>query len=106
MTQGGTDPSWDPAVHAEIRAAINHVLFTARDVLMRYSDEDCFWVPPSEVSDAGDATGFINAARNQVLHRLQSELDQATATLDSISTDVRAYKQRSVGLTGPESSGD
>lgn len=103
MTGEQVDPSWDPNVRAKVQSALNRLLFNARDVLTRYADEDFFYIPPSEVTDTGDVTGLINAARNQVIWRLQDELARATATLDAVASEIEQHKRRTVGLEAPDS---
>ncbi|MDG4791099.1 hypothetical protein O7626_35220 [Micromonospora sp. WMMD1102] len=91
------DPSWDAETRERVQRAMNQVMFTARDVLMRYADEDCFYVPPSEVSDAGDVTGLINAGRHQVIRRLQEEIDRAQATMDAVIGDIDDHRREFLG---------
>ena len=97
------DPSWDPETRQRIQHAMNQVMFTARDVLMRYADEDCFYVPPSEVSDTGDVTGLINAGRHQVIRRLQEEIDRAQAAMHAVIADIDNHRREFLGPGVPPS---
>ncbi|MEV5690707.1 hypothetical protein [Micromonospora globbae] len=92
-----SDPAWDPAVRANVQRALNNVLHTAQDILTRYSDEDGFYVPPSAVSDGGDVTGLIQAGYQQVISRMQKELDQARSVMRQALADVDQYRTERFG---------
>ena len=87
------DPGYDPLVRARVHRAVNHVLWTAKDVLWRYTDKDGDYVEPSGVADGGNANGVINAAMNQVIIRLQTALNESRAELFAVSEEIHDYKR-------------
>ncbi len=91
------DPSRDPAVRRRVNAALNDVLFTAKDVLYRYSDSDGMYIEPSGVADGGDVTGVINAGMNQVVVRLQAQLDEAREVMRTVYSEIDDYKRQTLG---------
>jgi hypothetical protein len=91
------DPSRDPEVRRRVNAALNDVLFTAKDVLWRYTDADGMYVEPSGVADGGDVTGVINAGMVQVVNRLQAQLDEAREVMRTVYAEIDDYKRSYLG---------
>jgi hypothetical protein len=99
MTDPGTrptNPAWDPAVRKRVQYALDQLLFTARDVLIRYSDRDGSYVAPDPVPD-GDVSGIMNSGYHQVVRRLEDQIAATKATLNAVQDEVDAYKREQFG---------
>lgn len=92
------EPQWDPLVRWRVQHALNQVLLTARDVLMRYADDNGQYAAPSEVAELGDVTGLMATGNEQVVKRLQATLDEATAVMAEVRELI---DQRKRELYGP-----
>ena len=91
------NPAWDPAVRRRVQRSLNDLLATARDVLTRYSDRDGFYVAPDPVGDIGDVTGLIATGYNQVVRRLQDQLDETRRVMSEVHAEIDDYKRQQLG---------
>ncbi|MDI5937934.1 MULTISPECIES: hypothetical protein [unclassified Micromonospora] len=90
-------PTYDPAIRRRAHVAMTHVYYAMKDILTRYYDEDGMYREPSEVSDAGDTTGMIRAANNEVLRRLDDEVITARSKLTAILDEFDQHKRELYG---------
>lgn len=89
------DPGWDPAVRVRVQQALNNVLFAAQDVVTRYSRDGQYEAP--DPVPFGDVTGLIEAGRNQVVSRLQTQLDAARAVMRDVYDEIDRSKRDRYG---------
>lgn len=100
MTQDASarpDPATDPAVRRRVQRALDDLLAAARDVAARYSDKEGFYAAPDPVSDVGDVTGLIAAGHNQVVSRLQDQLDETRRVMREVYAELDDYKRSIIG---------
>ncbi|WP_433028657.1 hypothetical protein [Plantactinospora sp. CA-290183] len=71
--------------------------YELRNVITRYYDEDGLYIEPTGVSDGGDNTGMIRAANNEVLSRLDAEVQRARDSLTEILIEIDNHKRQQFG---------
>lgn len=96
-TQDQPNPAWDPVVRHRVQRAVDDLLHTAKDVLMRYSDEDCCYVAPGDINEFGDVTGLMAVSHNQVVSRLQAQIQATLAEFQAVQKEIDAYKRAKYG---------
>jgi hypothetical protein len=95
--QAQRNPAWDPAVRRRVQRALDDVLWTARDVVTRYSDRDGCYAAPGPVADMGDVTGLLATGTNQVIRRLQAQLDEARQIIREVYAELDGYQRQQLG---------
>jgi hypothetical protein len=91
------NPAWDPAVRRRVQRSLNQLVETARDVASRYSDRDGFYAAPDPAGDIGDVTGLIAAGHNQIVQRLQEQLDETRRVMREVYAEIDDYKRQQLG---------
>lgn len=76
---------------------MTQVYYDLKNVIMRYYDEDGVYIEPTGVSDGGDNSGMIRAANNEVLRRLESEVQKARHGLLDILIEIDNHKRQQLG---------
>jgi phosphoglycolate phosphatase-like HAD superfamily hydrolase len=89
------DPALDPAVRQRVQRAFNSVLAAAQDVLTRYSRDGVYEAP--DPVPFGDVTGLIEVGRNQVIRRLQDQLDDARRVMREVYDELDEHKRQRYG---------
>ena len=95
--QESPDPSWDPSVRGRAHSVMTHVYHEMKNILLRYYDNDGRYIEPTGVNDGGDNTGMMYAANNEVLRRLDAEVQSARERLLGIFAEIDEYKQEQIG---------
>lgn len=88
-------PAWDPQTRQKVQKALDDVLFTAQDVLTRYSRGGKYEAP--DPVPFGDVTGLIETGRNQVIRRLRDRLDEAEQVMRDVYAELDEDKRRRYG---------
>lgn len=89
------DPAYDPVVRRRVQRALNCVIFTAQDVVTRYSRDGVYEAP--DPVPFGDVTGLIEVGRNQVIRKLQDQLDEAREVMRAVYAELDDYKHQQYG---------
>ncbi|MGI5213291.1 hypothetical protein ACQEUR_09990 [Plantactinospora sp. CA-290183] len=97
MSTTNPDPADDRAVRARAHTIMTQVYYELRNVITRYYDEDGLYIEPTGVSDGGDNTGMIRAANNEVLSRLDAEVQRARDSLTEILIEIDNHKRQQFG---------
>ncbi len=91
------DPTRDPAVRRRVQRSLNQLVETSRDVANRYSDREGFYAAPDPVSDIGDVTGLIASGYNQVVQRLQEQLDETRRVMREVYAEIDDHQRHQLG---------
>jgi hypothetical protein len=91
------NPAWDPAIRRLVQRSLNDLLRTAQDVVTRYRDRDGFYFAPDPVGDVGDVNGLIASGYNQVIRRLQDQLDETRRVIREAYTELDDYQRQQLG---------
>jgi hypothetical protein len=95
--QNRPNPAWDPTVRRRVQRSLDELLRTAQDLIIRYSDRDGYYVAPDPVGDIGDVTGLIATGYNQVVRRLQDQLDETRRVMREAYIEIDKYKRQQLG---------
>lgn len=91
------DPANDPRVRDSAHVAMTRVYHQLHDVLRRYYDANGRYIEPSGVGDGGDNTGMMHAANNDVLRKLDAEVQAARETLLALFEQIDEHKRERYG---------
>ncbi len=87
---------WDSELRRRVHQAVDDLLYTCKDVLMRYSDEDYMYVLPGDLEQFGDVTGLIAVARNQVVQRIQQQLKATQLEIQAVYDEIESDKRERI----------
>jgi len=91
------DPAWDPRIREQAHLAMTRVYYQLQDVLRRRYDSSGHYIEPSGVGDGGDNTGMMHAANNDVLRKLDDEIQAARETLRALFEQIDTHKRERYG---------
>jgi hypothetical protein len=92
--QAWPSPAWDPAVRRRVQQSLTQLVETARDVARRHSDRNGFYAVPDLVGDIGDVTGLIATGYNQVVQRVQEQLDETRRVMREVYAEIDDHKRQ------------